>query len=661
MSRPQYLWIALLAVLLIVTHAAAQERIAPLATYDDLIGVLMSESELLAWAGLRTDAERQEFADVFWEERDPTPGTEANEVRRIFERRAERAARLFAEGAVPGYSTDRGRVMIVFGLPDSQEMRALPTEGEPQLMWLYDREPLNDGILLKDGVVGFERVDDGYLLSSVVDLDNRMFLASLESELRMQLARSVGGYDEAIADPDAESDEDDDLPDDAGDETDDELSAAIDGAAEGEGATEGDGAAESDDEDDGPPPVRVSPEVQVWMQLVFSGISRDELKLRHRFHYFPASDATYTVLSFKIGKESMAFVIPEEDETDETEPDDETDASDEIEPDDEADADDGTEPDDETDANGQADAEETDGSDNETPTDEAVDSETGDDLLTDAIADELVSEAEPDESGDEQDVADEDDADDQDVDDEDADEPKEPNAHLKLFGAVLQGEPGNEDTIHRFVIPYRLGESEGDDRESPTLSLGVSLYPGEYRLAWGILDETSGNAVTRDESFTVPSFDVDELTLTRPLMARPPHISDETAIDPRTIYQGLRLGRMVVQDDLDRNFGRDDIVDVILLASGWSSDPGAPGKPRLEVQYRLLAGLEGTRSLATIPPQVLDFHVLGQQIPLAQVNRLEPGRDYRIEVIVRDLVSGVERIVQTPFHLEPANEDGESQ
>ena len=230
-----------------------------------------------------------------------------------------------------------------------------------------------------------------------------------------------------------------------------------------------------------------------------------------------------------------------------------------------------------------------------------------------------------------------------------------------MFGAVLQGLPGTEDTIHRFIIPYRLGELEGNDEESPTLSLGVSLYPGDYRLAWGILDETTGNAVTRDEHFRVPDFAVNELTLTRPLMARPPHASDETAIDPRTLYEGMRLGHMVVQDDLDRTFGRDDIVDVILIASGWGSDPGAPGKPRLEVQYRLLAGLEGNRSLAAIPPQVLDFYVLGQQVPLSQVNRLEPGGDYRIEVTVKDLVSGLERVVEAPFRLELAEEDGESE
>ena len=585
MSRPKYLWIALLAAPLIAAHAAPVQRpIAPLAAYDELIRTLMSEAESLAWTRLRTAAERQEFVDRFWQARDPTPGTEANEVRQIFERRAARTARLFEEADVPGYRTDRGRVMIVFGLPDSQEMRALPIEGEPELVWSYLRAPLNGG-------VRFERLDDGYALTSEVDLDGQMFLASIESELRMELARAVGGREDAIAkaaldediEPDGESGEGDETLEDAGDTADDELAAATEA------------------EDDGPAPVEVSPEVQMWMQLVFGGISRDELELRHRLDYFPAPDATYTVLSFKIGKEAMAFVGA-----------------------------DGEQEDAESDETG----DETDGEAND-----AIDA-----------TDDLVAELEPEEPGG-----------DEDADDEDADEPEESSARLKLFGAVLEGEPGYEDTIHRFIVPYRLDESAGDENESPTLSLSVSLYPGEYRLAWGILDETNGKAVTRDEHFEVPDFAVTELTLTRPLLAQPPHVTDATAIDPRTVYEGMRLGRMVVRDDLDRTFGRDDIVDVILLASGWSSDPAAPGKPRLEVGYRLLADLEGTRSLAAIPPQVLDFNVLGQQIPLAQVNRLQPGNDYRIEVTVRDLVSGIKRVVHAPFRVKPADEEGEPQ
>ena len=289
MSRPQHLCIALLAgALIVVRAAAAQEPIAPLAVYDELIAVLMSDAETLAWPRLRTDTERQEFVDRFWEARDPTPGTEVNEVRRVFERRAERAARLFAEADLPGYRTDRGRVMIVLGLPDSQEMRAFSPEGEPELVWSYRRPPLDDA-------VGFDRHGDGFRLSSEVALDNAVFLASLESELRMQLARAAGGREDAIAEPPEELEEDDEPEAEDSDLTDDDLAPSTeDGTVVEEVIAE-------------PDPVVVSPEIQVWMQLVFGGISRDELQLRHRVDFFPASDATYTVLSFKMGKEAVSL------------------------------------------------------------------------------------------------------------------------------------------------------------------------------------------------------------------------------------------------------------------------------------------------------------------------------------------------------------------
>ncbi len=679
MSRPQHLRIALYLWIVVVSAAslaqvataheaaaqeaaaqqdgtqqvAAPEPIAPLATYDELIGVLMSESESLAWARLRTEAERQLFVDTFWQVRDPTPGTEVNEVRRVFERRAERASRLFAEGDVPGYQTDRGRVMMVLGLPDTQEMRALLAEGDPELVWSYRREPLNDDAL-------FERFEGGYRLfpEIEIDLDNQTFLASLESELRMQLARAVGGRDDAIAKPKEEPEEESEETPEEEPEADDENASELVGETDDEPEEGTDPDVEDDTEaegaDEGPTPVRVAPEVQVWMQLVFGGTGRDDLELRQRFDYFPATDATYTVLSFKVGKEALEFVVPGVDEDDEG-----SDGEDDGEVQQEEDPQDAEAT--EVAADGFVDEAETDESD--TGRDVEVEGEA-DEI---AAADDTLDPGDADEDNEEDASLDDvglDDTDDDGldrVDEDDVEGPREPRAHLKMFGAVLQGEPGSEDTVHRFIVPHRLLESDGDEVESPTLSFGVSLYPGEYRLAWGVLDETTGNAVTRDETFEVPDFAVDELTLTRPLMARPPHLTDETAIDPRTIYEGMRLGRMVVNDDLSRTFRRDDIVDVILLATGWSSDPGALGKPRLEVQYRLLAGLEGSRSLATIPPQVLDFHILGQQIPLAQINRLEPGGDYRIEVTVKDLVSGVERVVQTPFHLEADDRGGEPQ
>jgi hypothetical protein len=241
-------------------------------------------------------------------------------------------------------------------------------------------------------------------------------------------------------------------------------------------------------------------------------------------------------------------------------------------------------------------------------------------------------------------------------------EPVEASARLRVFGAFLQGERGKEDTLHSFIIPYELAASAGDAESSAALSLGVTLFPGEYRLAWGVLDMTSGKAVTRDELVQVPDFTQGRLGLTPPLLAGRELRDDPRPMDTSTIYEGVRLGGVLVANNVDDVFARDSTVEVLTVATGWASDPAAPGKPRLEVTYRILEGLEGDESLARLPEQLLDFHVLGQQIPLGQVNRLRPGRSYRIEVRVKDLIGGGEVVQRAPIHLraeEPA-EDGEA-
>jgi len=70
--------------------------------------------------------------------------------------------------------------------------------------------------------------------------------------------------------------------------------------------------------------------------------------------------------------------------------------------------------------------------------------------------------------------------------------------------------------------------------------------------------------------------------------------------------------------------------------------------------YRILVGLDGDESLARLPEQLLDFHVLGQQIPLGQVRRLQAGKSYRIEVRVKDLIGGGETVQRVPIHLRSA-------
>jgi GWxTD domain-containing protein len=81
---------------------------------------IITDEELSAWKKLATNAERDNFIEAFWQRRDPTPDTEENEYKEEHYRRIAYANEHFAAG-VPGWRTDRGRIYIMYGKPDTIE------------------------------------------------------------------------------------------------------------------------------------------------------------------------------------------------------------------------------------------------------------------------------------------------------------------------------------------------------------------------------------------------------------------------------------------------------------------------------------------------------------------------------------------------------------
>ncbi|MDZ7774019.1 MAG: GWxTD domain-containing protein [Balneolaceae bacterium] len=74
----------------------------------------------------------------FWEERDPTPDTEFNELMAEYYRRVDHAFREFTTEETPGYETDQGRIYIQYGEPRKVE-RTYPA-GEPTTeIWIYEQ------------------------------------------------------------------------------------------------------------------------------------------------------------------------------------------------------------------------------------------------------------------------------------------------------------------------------------------------------------------------------------------------------------------------------------------------------------------------------------------------------------------------------------------
>jgi len=102
------------------------EDVAPIAT----------EAEVAAFKKLKTNEERENFIAIFWQRRDPNPETELNEYREQYYERIAYANEHFASG-IPGRKTDRGRMYIRWGKPDSIESH--PAGGS------YDRPSYQGG------------------------------------------------------------------------------------------------------------------------------------------------------------------------------------------------------------------------------------------------------------------------------------------------------------------------------------------------------------------------------------------------------------------------------------------------------------------------------------------------------------------------------------
>jgi GWxTD domain-containing protein len=127
-------------------HAGAQPELTPenvdalafrwLREYVDYI---ITDREREAFLTLETPEERLAFMELFWKRRDPTPGTPENEAREEHMRRFSYANQHFGTGK-PGWKTDRGRVYIMLGPPQSRSTTPMGRQmGErASEVWTYN-------------------------------------------------------------------------------------------------------------------------------------------------------------------------------------------------------------------------------------------------------------------------------------------------------------------------------------------------------------------------------------------------------------------------------------------------------------------------------------------------------------------------------------------
>jgi len=103
---------------------------------EDEVAYIITDAEKEAFISLSTNEDRESFIEQFWLRRDPTPDTPENEFKEEHYRRIAYANEHFASG-VPGWKTDRGRIYIIWGKPDSTDTH--PSGGS------YNRTPEEGG------------------------------------------------------------------------------------------------------------------------------------------------------------------------------------------------------------------------------------------------------------------------------------------------------------------------------------------------------------------------------------------------------------------------------------------------------------------------------------------------------------------------------------
>ena len=108
---------------------------------DEEVVYIITPKERDVFLKLLTDKEREIFMGAFWKQRDPTPGTPANEFREEHYKRIQYANKFYGRSTpLPGWRTDRGRIYIILGEPKSIEQFDQTSNVYPTEIWFYQPE-----------------------------------------------------------------------------------------------------------------------------------------------------------------------------------------------------------------------------------------------------------------------------------------------------------------------------------------------------------------------------------------------------------------------------------------------------------------------------------------------------------------------------------------
>jgi len=110
-----------------------------------LVSYIILPVEKDVFLKLTSDRDRDIFSETFWKQRDPTPGTSANEYKDEHVKRFMYANKFFGRSSTrEGWQTDMGRFHILLGLPVSIERFEATSHIVPCQAWSYYGNPEKD-------------------------------------------------------------------------------------------------------------------------------------------------------------------------------------------------------------------------------------------------------------------------------------------------------------------------------------------------------------------------------------------------------------------------------------------------------------------------------------------------------------------------------------
>ena len=106
----------------------------------EMMKFIVDESQLNRLRSGSTAEKEKKFRE-FWNQRDPSPNTEFNELMAEYYNRIDYAYKNFSSLQTPGFETDQGRAYILYGPPENIERR-LPADAPTREVWEYSNRTL---------------------------------------------------------------------------------------------------------------------------------------------------------------------------------------------------------------------------------------------------------------------------------------------------------------------------------------------------------------------------------------------------------------------------------------------------------------------------------------------------------------------------------------